>query len=75
MILLPMTAVADLSSYRLKTFRKWRKAWGFESARSQQPTDDEIGHLLSEIRPRYPNAGARALVDHIRIDYQIKVPK
>ena len=38
--------------------------------------DDRLRNILeNDVKPRFPNQGARALVTFLRKDYQLKIPE
>lgn len=70
-----LRTLSDIFPYSVKKFREWRKGWGFQSGRSQQWSDEQLMGMVDEIKPRYPEIGARRLVDLLRTRYQVKVPE
>ena len=63
-----------VSSYN--TYRRRIAEWGFRSVRKQGHTIESIQAAVGEIRWRYPEMGARAIVAHLRENYNdLRVPE
>ena len=53
----------------------YAKMLGLKSARSEGHTSDTIATPISQLRKRYPNAGAEVLRTFLRTDYDMRVSR
>ncbi|KAJ7180569.1 hypothetical protein C8R46DRAFT_1210907 [Mycena filopes] len=58
-----------------QTLRKRRIAFGLESTQSQAHTWPDIEPKYFELRGKFPNMGARTMVQHLRLNYGMRVPE
>jgi hypothetical protein len=61
--------------FRKSRLKVYAKMLGLESARSQGHTRDTIATPISQLRIRYPNAGADLLRIYLRNDYNMRVSR
>ncbi|KZT10471.1 uncharacterized protein LAESUDRAFT_755968 [Laetiporus sulphureus 93-53] len=62
--------------FSVKSLKRKRKDWGLESTRQQKQTTETISAAIQDIRQRFPNMGARTMVNVLRQDYgDIRVPE
>ncbi|KAJ6504315.1 hypothetical protein C8R47DRAFT_968620 [Mycena vitilis] len=69
----------DRQQYGLRrvfyTVRRRRKEWGLKSARKLAADWTFIQPLYEELRAKFPNMGARAMVSNLRLRWGVKVPE
>ncbi|EIN12498.1 hypothetical protein PUNSTDRAFT_61541 [Punctularia strigosozonata HHB-11173 SS5] len=59
----------------MRTFKKYCKIWGLESAVGQKHTEESITPLIQTLLLRFPRNGAGSLRTMLLQDYQVRVSK
>lgn len=65
----------ELSSYRVKKFRKIRERLGYFSSRKSNHTLETIGPLIDDIRKFHPTSGARDMHDLLLVEKNATVKR
>ena len=61
---------------RRKTkLKMWLREWGLKSTKAQGHTFETISGPIQKLRKKFPTAGAQAMRDRLRLDYDMRVPR
>lgn len=60
---------------RKSTLKLWLKEWGLKSTKAQAHTFQTIAAPIAKLRKQFPTAGAATMRDHLRIRFNMRVPR